>query len=128
MLLRSLLPLVLLAAQDGTKELQDRLKATVGFLASDEMKGRRVGSPEGEKAARWMAEQFEKIGLKKGTPDGYFQKFALGGGMAGEGLNVIGVLEGTSDESVALCCHHDHVGIREGQVYNGADDNASGCA
>jgi hypothetical protein len=118
----------LLGAQDDPKDLRERLTATVSFLASDEMKGRRVGTPEGEKASRWMAEQFEKIGLKKVGPDGYFQKFKSGGESAPEGLNVLGLLEGTGDEFVALCCHHDHVGVRDGKIHNGADDNASGCA
>jgi hypothetical protein len=132
MITRGLLSSVLLIgnvqAQDSPEDLKPRLKATVNFLASDEMKGRRAGSPEGEKAARWMAEQFEKIGLKKGTPDGYLQKFKLKGETSPDGFNVLGVLEGTTDEFVALCCHHDHVGMKDGKIYRGADDNASGCA
>jgi len=127
-LLASLILAAPLAPQDGPGELRDRLKATVSFLASDDLKGRRVGTPEGEKAARWMAEQFEKIGLKKVSPDGYLQKFKLGGDAAPEGLNAFGVLEGSGDEFIAVCCHHDHVGVREGKIHNGADDNASGCA
>jgi hypothetical protein len=117
-----------LLPQDGPQEVQDRLKADVTFLASSEMKGRRIGTPEGEKAARWMAAQFEKIGLKKIVPDGYLQKFTLPGDAAIEGFNVLGLLEGTTDESVALCCHHDHLGMKDGKVYHGANDNASGCA
>jgi hypothetical protein len=115
------------AAQDSPKDVQERLKASVSFLASDEMKGRAIGTPEGEKAGRWMAEQFEKLGLKKVSPDGYLQKFKTGEA-APQGFNVIGMIEGESDEFVALCCHHDHVGTRNGKIYNGADDNASGCA
>lgn len=45
--------------------------------------------------------------------------------------NVIGVLPGTgphADEYVVIGAHYDHVGVRGGQVYNGADDNASGTA
>ena len=122
---RVLIAILLLFPQDG---LQDRLKATVSFLASDDMKGRQIGTPEGEKAGRWMAEQFEKIGLKKVAPDGWFQEFKQGGEKAPKGLNVFGKIEGATDEIVALCAHHDHVGVRDGKVYNGANDNASGCA
>ena len=107
--------------QDGTR---DRLRATVTYLASDDLKGRRTGTPEGETAARWMAEQLEKAGLKKVV----LQKFKTKGETGPEGLNAIGFLEGTTDEWVALCCHHDHLGVKDGQIYNGADDNASGCA
>ncbi len=105
----------LLPAQDSPKELQDRLKATVSFLASDEMKGRQVGTAEGEKAALWMAEQFEKIGLEKVTPD-YVQKFGKGAPNSPRGINVIGALKGTIDEAVALCCHPTPVGVREGTI------------
>jgi hypothetical protein len=45
-----------------------------------------------------------------------------------QGFNVIGMIEGASEEFVALCCHHDHVGLRNGKICNGANDNASGCA
>ena len=43
------------------------------------------------------------------------------------GRNVIGVLEGEkADEVIVLGAHYDHVGTREGYIWNGADDNASG--
>lgn len=113
-----------LAPQD---EVQDRLRAAVAHLASDEMKGRRGGSPEGEKTARWMAEQMEKIGLKKGTPDGYLQPFKIKQD-GSDGFNAVGILEGTSDEFVVIGAHHDHLGVKNDAVHNGADDNASGCA
>lgn len=49
----------------------------------------------------------------------------------GSGSNVVAVLEGTSrkSEAVVVSAHHDHVGRRlDGDVFNGADDNASGTA
>ncbi len=46
--------------------------------------------------------------------------------------NVVGMLPGTDsllkDEVVVVTAHLDHVGIRGGDIYNGADDNASGAA
>lgn len=45
--------------------------------------------------------------------------------------NVIGVLPGTgsmADQFVILGAHYDHLGVRDGVIYNGADDNASGSA
>jgi len=45
--------------------------------------------------------------------------------------NVVGILPGTGmhhNEYVVIGAHYDHVGTRHGQVYNGADDNASGTA
>ncbi|MBI2206038.1 MAG: M28 family peptidase [Candidatus Rokubacteria bacterium] len=47
-------------------------------------------------------------------------------------VNVIGILPGTDPalarEAVLIGAHHDHVGVVNGQVHPGADDNASGTA
>jgi len=42
--------------------------------------------------------------------------------------NVLGYLEGTDlkDELIVISAHYDHVGISNGEIYNGADDDASG--
>jgi len=44
--------------------------------------------------------------------------------------NLAGYIEGDSlkDELVVLTAHYDHLGSRDGSIYNGADDNASGTA
>lgn len=43
--------------------------------------------------------------------------------------NVLAVIPGTdTTRSVVIGAHYDHLGIREGFTYNGADDNASGVA
>ncbi|HWW12872.1 MAG TPA: M20/M25/M40 family metallo-hydrolase, partial [Brevundimonas sp.] len=46
------------------------------------------------------------------------------------GVNIIGVIPGTrvSDKYIVVTAHYDHVGTNDGQVFNGADDNASGVA
>ncbi|MCC2958066.1 M20/M25/M40 family metallo-hydrolase [Massilia sp. IC2-477] len=44
--------------------------------------------------------------------------------------NVVGVLRGSDPQLkntyVLMTAHHDHVGIRDGEIYNGANDDASG--
>lgn len=48
-----------------------------------------------------------------------------------EGLckNVVGVIEGKNkDEFIGIGGHYDHLGSMNGEVFNGADDNASGTA
>ncbi len=44
--------------------------------------------------------------------------------------NVIGLFPGSDDELkdevVIFSAHYDHIGVRNGEVYNGADDNGSG--
>jgi hypothetical protein len=46
-------------------------------------------------------------------------------------VNVIGVLPGigpTRDEAIVIGAHYDHLGVVDGILYPGADDNASGTA
>jgi len=41
--------------------------------------------------------------------------------------NVVGIIEGENpDEYIVLGGHYDHLGIQNGFIFNGADDNASG--
>ncbi len=45
-----------------------------------------------------------------------------------EGENILAYIEGTDlkDEVVVVSAHYDHIGMKNKDVYNGADDNASG--
>src|ERR1700753_1584201 len=45
----------------------------VEYLASDDLQGRNVGSPGFDKAANYVATQFEKSGLKPAGVGNYFQ-------------------------------------------------------
>jgi hypothetical protein len=41
--------------------------------------------------------------------------------------NVIGIIEGNDpDQIIVIGAHYDHMGMRNGYIWNGADDNASG--
>ncbi len=66
-----------LVAQEWQPEV-GAVRAHVGFLASDEMKGREAGTPEYDIAARYVAAQFEALGLKPvGAKDSYLQPVPL---------------------------------------------------
>ena len=54
------------------------MKQSVGYLASDELEGRLIGTPGVQKAADYIAGSFAKLGLKT-LPglDGYFQRFKM---------------------------------------------------
>ncbi|MBO0939996.1 M28 family peptidase [Fibrella sp. HMF5335] len=55
-------------------ELENHLR----FIASDELQGRRTGSPGNMIAARYLAEQFRMLGLKPaGDNDSYYQRVDL---------------------------------------------------
>lgn len=114
------------------------IESWVSYLASDEMRGRRNGSPEMKKAAKWLAERFKEYGLLPPPgQDNYFQEYEFSARRSGGKIkerNVIGYIEGSDpelkDEYVVLTAHFDHIGIGrpvEGDsIYNGANDNAAG--
>jgi Zn-dependent M28 family amino/carboxypeptidase len=113
------------------------LKEWVSYLASDEMRGRKNGSPEMKTAALWIGEKFREAGLKPvNNNNGEFihdYTFVSRQGAVNE-KNVIGYLEGSDpdlkNEYIILSAHFDHIGVRKGiaadSIYNGADDNAAG--
>ena len=106
----------------------DRLMADVTALADDAYEGRRAGTPGGARAADYVERRFREVGLE-GAFDGRFrQPVALPQG--GEGINVVGQVVGTvfPQQALLVTAHFDHLGVRAGRVYNGADDNASGVA
>lgn len=57
---------------------ESAMRGHVGFLASDEMKGREAGTPEYDIAARYVAAQFETMGLKPaGAKESFIQSVPL---------------------------------------------------
>jgi Peptidase family M28 len=100
-------------------------------LSSDAMEGRGAGTKGGAMARAYIVRRFADAGLKP-LWQSYEQPFDLpsGEGRAGKGANVVGFRRGKShpDRFIVVTAHYDHLGIRHGQIYNGADDNASGVA
>lgn len=112
----------------GAQTRGERLKKHVYYFAADSLKGRAAGSEDAAKAADYIRGQFEECGLKPFFED-WFMPFRNEGR---DFKNVVGIFEGQDpalkDEYIVLGAHYDHLGVRKGQVYNGADDNASGTA
>jgi len=52
-------------------------RTRIGILADDSMRGRDTPSPELEEAARYVATQFEKFGLRPGAGDEYLQRYPI---------------------------------------------------
>lgn len=99
-------------------------------LSSDAFAGRKTGTPGSAKARAYLLEAFQKHGLKPFNHS-FTQTFSFTKkNKEYQGTNVIGYLEGTANPSryVVLTAHYDHEGIVNGEIYNGADDNASGVA
>jgi Peptidase family M28 len=116
------------AVQDSvTSLLMRRLSA----LAADSMEGRRAGSPGGARARAWIIRELQAMGVQ---PLGarFEMPFALRMRTPGPdsvGTNIIARIPGTrgTGKALVLSAHYDHLGVRNGEVFNGADDDASGC-
>lgn len=116
------------AARPASKVLDaGQLLEDVRVLSADAMEGRSVGTKGSAMARAYVARRFADAGLKP-LWDSFEQPFALPSG--GEGVNVVGYVRGTvhPERFIVVTAHYDHLGVRGGQVYNGADDNASGVA
>lgn len=110
---------------------EELLVEHVRVLAADSLEGRRVGTEGAQKARGYIFSMYEKFGLLP-FGDGYEQSFTLNSRQGGEvtGINLVGYVEGSeSPESfIVITAHYDHLGVRNGNIFNGADDNASGTA
>lgn len=111
-----------------------QLLEDVRILAADEMQGRDTGAPGGEMARTYIVGRLEALGVAAPAM-GRLQPWEMQGRTREgpktfNGVNVLGVIPGTrvTDRYIVVTAHYDHVGVSEGQIYNGADDNASGVA
>lgn len=111
------------------------LKKHLYIVASDEMQGRNTGEAGQKKAGKYLIEQYQKnqIVSPKGAasyyqaiPASYFQKSFSP--KLGDSENIWAFIEGSEkpDEILVISAHYDHVGMKNGEIYNGADDDGSG--
>ncbi|KEY17840.1 M28 family metallopeptidase [Kaistella antarctica] len=113
----------LLFSQEVSKK---RVVEVLSHLASDEMKGREIGTPENETAALYIAQKFAENKLDYCVGHSYLVPFNYRGKIV---YNVCAIKKGKSEKTLAFSAHFDHIGISDNprdQVFNGADDNASG--
>ncbi|MEN8125808.1 MAG: M28 family metallopeptidase [Bacteroidota bacterium] len=108
------------------------LKTNIYKLASDDFEGRRTGENGQKIAAKYIAEQYKKLGIKPPLGfENYFQKIPqefLKKHSNSSSENVVAYIRGNEkpDELLIISAHYDHLGIKGKNIYNGADDNASG--
>jgi len=110
-------------AQEVSRE---RVVNVLSALASDEMKGREIGTPQNDSAAVYIANRFKENNLSYCTGDSYLVPFEYKGKVV---YNVCGIKKGKSEKTLAYSAHFDHIGSNNksgDNVFNGADDNASG--
>jgi hypothetical protein len=118
------------ASRDAAVRHVDReaLMATVRALSAPDLAGRRMGTPGGAAARRLIVRELEAAGLAPAFRTGFVQPFRTG--RAVEGANVSGIVRGTGGRltAIVVSAHYDHLGIVDGTLHPGADDNASGVA
>jgi len=140
--------------EQGLKVINKKsAEAHIGFLASDELEGREAGFRGGRIAGQYIATCLKDMGIEP-LFDCYYQPFEAynrerskrsrfsvhpdsiinikqGVHQKLSMCNVLGMIEGKrKNEYVIIGAHYDHLGIDPmlagDQIYNGADDNASG--
>ncbi|MGB9991628.1 M20/M25/M40 family metallo-hydrolase [Massilia sp. SM-13] len=115
----------------------------VRTLSSPEFEGRKTGSPGNKKAQALIEQRFAALGLQpfggsfrqpfsfthhsvKGllTPGKHYETAYP------DATNIVGWQRGIEkpDRYLVISAHYDHLGVRDGKIYHGADDNASGVA
>jgi len=116
-------------------------------LTGSEMQGRKAGSVGEAKAAEYLVSQLSMLELEPmGDPKtGFVQAFTIppviqtkvngrltfitgdSRNLRTPSVNLLGGLKGEkAQEIILLSAHYDHLGIFEGHLYPGANDNASG--
>jgi len=114
---------------------EDNLKTHLSIIASDQMEGRDTGSQGQKKAGNYIIEHYKSIGLSfPPTAQNYYQAVASEFMKVNwqpplpDSENIWAYFEGTDkkEEIIVITAHYDHIGMKNGEIYNGADDNASG--
>lgn len=107
---------------------------TVKALSADAMGGRLTGTSGNAMARTFLLGRLKAMGVKPlGEAFEHPFDFAITRDeetRAYSGINYLFRIEGRKpgNKAIVVTAHYDHVGTRQGQIYNGADDNASGVA
>jgi Zn-dependent M28 family amino/carboxypeptidase len=112
----------------------DRLMPRLHALAHDSMEGRGAGTPGGVRGRAYIEAELRAMGVAP-AGDAYQVPVRVRArpGADSLGANVVARIPGRASASgrsdapvLVLSAHHDHLGIRNDSIYNGADDDASG--
>jgi Zn-dependent M28 family amino/carboxypeptidase len=104
------------------------------ILSSEKMQGRAPGT-EGHKLAQtYLIQRLQEIGLRP-CGENFIQEQSLTNprGQTKTMQNILACKAGSETNLagknvIVLSAHYDHLGVKNGKIYHGADDNASGVA
>ena len=119
--------LAVLAAGPALAAPGDRALEDLQWLSRDVMQGRRSGTEGAIDARLYILTRLREIGLE---PVDQAFAFKTRKGEEVEGVNLMARIPGTQPggKAIVITAHFDHLGTKDGVVFNGADDNASGVA
>ena len=129
---------------------KEMLLYNIKAISHDSMQGRFFGTEGNYKTQKFIARQFDSLGIEPAFSSGNIQKFpytfkgkrrqrmypilnpaedfsnvpdttVIGG-------NVVNIIKGKSNKAIVITGHLDHLGVKNGEIFNGADDDASGAA
>ena len=107
---------------------EGKLLTHIENLSSDAFEGRRTGTKGALKAQKYIINEFIKSGVKP-LGKAFEQQFIFTEHRKSyTATNILGFIKGKSKQKqcIVISAHYDHEGIKGGEIYNGADDNASG--
>lgn len=108
------------------------LKEHLYLLSSDVLEGRKTGEKGQKMAANYLTAYYKHLELQAPQKyPGYEQKIPapyFGKASEKESENVLAYILGSEhpEEVIIISGHYDHLGMKGEEVFNGADDNASG--
>ena len=116
----------------GAEIRTEDLKEHLYLLASDVLEGRKTGEKGQKMATNYLTAYYEHLELqapqdypkyRQTVPKEYFRRTSRD-----DSDNVLAYILGSEhpEEVVVITAHYDHLGIKGENIYNGADDNASG--
>lgn len=149
-----ILLIIIACKQVATKEISDvndeMLLQNLKVISHDSMEGRFFGTEGNNKTQKFIAKQFDLIGIEPVFSSGYIQKypytfqgkfrqnvypisnpaedFSNVPDTTVTGGNVVAMIKGEIKKTIVITGHLDHLGIKNGEIFNGADDDASGAA
>ena len=106
------------------------LKELLYVYASDYFEGRDTGEKGQKIAVDFLRNYYQKQNIEAAiNTKNYFQEMILN--IRGKNVkteNVVAIIPGSEnpEEYIVISAHLDHIGQKNGQIYNGADDDGSG--